>query len=121
MLTKQTEIELSNDQVEEIISWRRYLHQHPELSFQEYKTSAFIYETLSTFPNLEVTRPTETSVLAVLKGAYPGKTIGFRADMDALPIQEETDYFLMHPKTMVLCMLVDMMVILPSCLASQKH
>nr|WP_318540422.1 amidohydrolase [Terribacillus saccharophilus] len=90
MLTKQTEIELSNDQVEEIISWRRYLHQHPELSFQEYKTSAFIYETLSTFPNLEVTRPTETSVLAVLKGAYPGKTIGFRADMDALPIQEET-------------------------------
>lgn len=91
MLTKQTEIELSSDQVEEIVSWRRYLHQHPELSFQEYKTSAFLYETLSTFPNLEVTRPTETSVLAVLKGAFPGKTIGFRADMDALPIQEETD------------------------------
>lgn len=90
MLTKQTEIELSNEQVEEIVSWRRYLHQHPELSFQEYKTSAFLYETLSTFPNLEVTRPTETSVLAVLKGAHPGKTIGFRADMDALPIQEET-------------------------------
>ncbi|MFJ6413644.1 M20 family metallopeptidase [Terribacillus saccharophilus] len=90
MLTKQSEIELSNEQVEEIVNWRRYLHQHPELSFQEYKTSAFLYETLSTFPNLEVTRPTETSVLAVLKGAYPGKTIGFRADMDALPIQEET-------------------------------
>ncbi|PAF21067.1 N-acyl-L-amino acid amidohydrolase [Terribacillus saccharophilus] len=90
MLTKQTEIELSNEQVEEIVSWRRYLHQHPELSFQEYKTSAFLYETLSTFPNLEVTRPTETSVLAVLKGAYSGKVIGFRADMDALPIQEET-------------------------------
>lgn len=90
MLTLQTEIELSNEQVEEIVNWRRYLHQHPELSFQEYKTSAFLYETLSTFPNLEVTRPTETSVLAVLKGAYPGKTIGFRADMDALPIQEET-------------------------------
>ncbi|MFS0562124.1 amidohydrolase [Terribacillus sp. 179-K 1B1 HS] len=90
MLTKQTKIELSNEQVEEIVSWRRYLHQHPELSFQEYKTSAFLYETLSTFPNLEVTRPTETSVMAVLKGAHPGKTIGFRADMDALPIQEET-------------------------------
>ncbi|MFP7494348.1 amidohydrolase [Terribacillus saccharophilus] len=91
MLTKQTEVELSNEQIEEIISWRRYLHQHPELSFREYKTSAFLYETLLTFPNLEVTRPTETSVLAVLKGAHPGKTIGFRADMDALPIQEETN------------------------------
>jgi amidohydrolase len=90
MLTKQTQIELSNEQVEEIIRWRRYLHQHPELSFQEHKTSAFLYETLLTFPNLEVTRPTATSVMAVLKGGHPGKVIGFRADIDALPIQEET-------------------------------
>lgn len=78
--------------VEKITEWRRHLHQNPELSFQEYKTSQFIYDTLSTFPNLELSRPTETSVVATLVGtAGEGKTIALRADMDALPIQEETD------------------------------
>lgn len=77
---------------ERIVEWRRHLHQNPELSFKEYKTSQFIYDTLSTFPNLELSRPTETSVVAKLVGsAGEGKTIALRADMDALPIQEETD------------------------------
>ncbi|WP_217587444.1 M20 metallopeptidase family protein [Lentibacillus saliphilus] len=75
-----------------IIEWRRHLHQNPELSFKEYNTSQFIYDTLAEFPNLELTRPTETSVVAILKGgAGEGKTIALRADMDALPIEEETD------------------------------
>lgn len=78
--------------VEKITEWRRHLHQNPELSFKEYKTSQFIYDTLSTFPNLELSRPTETSVIATLVGAAgEGKTIALRADMDALPVQEETD------------------------------
>jgi amidohydrolase len=41
--------------------------------------------------NVEVKRPTATSVLGILRGARPGKTVAFRADMDALPIQEKTD------------------------------
>lgn len=78
--------------VEKITEWRQYLHQNPELSFKEFKTSQFIFDTLSTFPNLELTRPTPTSVVATLVGtAGEGKTIALRADMDALPVQEESD------------------------------
>ncbi|MFP7494349.1 amidohydrolase [Terribacillus saccharophilus] len=74
-----------------LVEWRRHLHENPELSFQEVQTSQFVYDTLSSFGNLELSRPTKTSVMAKLKGAKPGKVIGFRADMDALPIQEETN------------------------------
>ncbi|ARK31840.1 M20 family metallopeptidase [Halalkalibacter krulwichiae] len=73
----------------EVIEWRRYLHQHPELSFQEEKTSQFVFDKLQSFGNLEVTRPTKYSVMARLIGDQPGKTLGIRADMDALPILEE--------------------------------
>lgn len=74
---------------EQVIEYRRYLHQHPELSFQEYQTSQFIYDEMSNLDNVEVTRPTETSVLVKITGGKPGKKIGLRADIDALPIQEE--------------------------------
>jgi len=77
--------------ITEIIQWRRYLHQHPELSFKEFETSNFIYTLLSSFPNLDVSRPTKTSVVAILKGKQHGKTIALRADIDALPITEEAD------------------------------
>ncbi|MEK5040166.1 M20 family metallopeptidase [Sporosarcina sp. FSL K6-3457] len=74
---------------DEVIGWRRYLHEYPELSFQEDKTAQFIYETLQSFDNLEISRPTKTSVMARLIGSQPGKTLAIRADIDALPIQEE--------------------------------
>lgn len=76
---------------DQVIAYRRYLHQHPELSFQEYKTSQFIYDEMSKLPGVEVTRPTETSVLVKITGGKPGKKIGLRADIDALPIQEQRD------------------------------
>jgi len=77
---------------DQVISWRRHLHQNPELSYHEGETSQFIYSTLLSFGNLEVTRPTKTSVMARLIGKQPGKVIAIRADMDALPIQEETTF-----------------------------
>jgi amidohydrolase len=87
---------LLTDRVEEIkqqvVEWRRYLHQNPELSFQEEKTSQFVYDTLSSFGGLELSRPTKTSVVARLIGAHPGKVLAIRADMDALPITEENDF-----------------------------
>ncbi|GMA60656.1 N-acyl-L-amino acid amidohydrolase [Alicyclobacillus fastidiosus] len=76
---------------EDVIAWRRHLHQHPEVSFQERETAQFVYDRLSTFPHLQLTRPTPTSVVARLSGARPGKTLALRADMDALPIYEEND------------------------------
>lgn len=75
---------------QEVIGWRRYLHQHPELSFQEFNTSQYVYDLLESFDGFELSRPTKTSVVARLKGAKPGKVIALRADMDALPITEET-------------------------------
>ncbi|MBB6099306.1 amidohydrolase [Deinobacterium chartae] len=76
----------------QVVAWRRHLHQHPELSFQEHRTAGYVEAQLRQMPNLEVSRPTATSVLAVLRGgAGPGRTVLLRADMDALPILEEND------------------------------
>lgn len=84
--------DLIEDVKDEVIGWRRYLHMYPELSFQEEKTAQFVYETLQTFGDLEISRPTKTSVMARLIGQQPGKVIALRADMDALPIEEENDF-----------------------------
>jgi len=75
----------------DVLAWRRDLHRFPELSFQEERTSQFVFDRLQTFPGLTVTRPTRTSVMAVLTGELAGPVVAVRADMDALPIQEETD------------------------------
>jgi amidohydrolase len=90
---------------QKLTKWRRYMHQHPELSFQEEKTSQFVYDTLLSFGGLELYRPTPCSVMAVLKGRKPGKTIAIRADMDALPIQEENkkEYASIVPGVMHAC------------------
>ncbi|HET7479660.1 MAG TPA: M20 family metallopeptidase [Rubrobacteraceae bacterium] len=74
------------------MGWRRHLHRNPEVSFHEEKTSQFIYETLESFGGLEISRPTKTSVVARLLGERPGFTLAIRADMDALPIEEENDF-----------------------------
>lgn len=82
---------LANIPVKQMIEWRRHIHQNPELSYEEYKTSNYVEEILKSFGKIEIVRPTPTSVLATLKGKYEGKTILLRADMDALPMQEESD------------------------------
>ncbi len=75
---------------QQAIAWRRYLHAHPELSFQEHETSAFLFELIGGTEGIELERPTETSVVAYLRTGRPGPTLALRADIDALPIQEET-------------------------------
>jgi len=76
---------------DELIAWRRQFHQHPELGFQEHRTSMAVAEYLRSL-GLEVqTNVGQTGVVGLLRGKKPGKTIGLRADMDALPIQEESD------------------------------
>lgn len=89
VVTLNKAVEENKDQV---IAWRRYLHENPELSFHEEKTAQFVYETLLTFGNLEVSRPTKNSVMARLIGSEPGKVLAMRADMDALPITEENTF-----------------------------
>ncbi len=71
-----------------IIDTRRDLHKYPELSFQEIRTSKLVAERLESF-GIDVERNIgKTGVVGTLKGESKGKTIAFRADMDALPIQE---------------------------------
>ena len=90
---------------EEVIAWRRHLHQHPELSFEEEKTSQYIYDQLKSFGNIELSRPTKTSVVGRIIGSVPGKVVAIRADMDALPIQEEnnSEYASQNPGVMHAC------------------
>ncbi|WP_256761603.1 M20 family metallopeptidase [Cohnella sp. WQ 127256] len=71
-----------------MVKWRRHLHQHPELSFQEYKTSLMIADLLEGW-GLEVRRGVAgTGIVAKLRGDLPGRTIALRADIDALAIQD---------------------------------
>lgn len=75
----------------EVIGLRRDLHQHPELGFQEVRTSARVCEYLESFGLQPQRGIAQTGVCALLEGDYDGPTLLLRADMDALPIQEETD------------------------------
>jgi len=76
---------------EDVLRWRRHIHAHPELSFQEHKTADYIADALASFGGLTLTRLTPNSVIADLEGAYDGPCYALRADIDALPIQEEND------------------------------
>ena len=77
----------------DFIGWRRHLHQFPELSFEETRTTEYLIEKMKDLPGVTLNRPTRTGVVAVLRGTSGegGPCIAFRADIDALPIQEETD------------------------------
>lgn len=76
---------------QEMIAWRRHLHAHPELSFQERETTRYVSERLAEL-DIAAERPCETGVVARLRGDLPGPTIALRADIDALPIQEQNDF-----------------------------
>ena len=87
------------------IAWRRHLHANPELSFEEHETTRFVEDALVEMGGLEIERPTETGVVARLRGARPGRTLALRADIDALPITEETglDFASTRPGAMHAC------------------
>ncbi|NGZ73986.1 M20 family metallopeptidase [Saccharibacillus alkalitolerans] len=75
---------------EEMVEWRRYLHRNPELSYQEKETSAFVAGKLESF-GIEVRRNVGGyGLIGTVKGSLPGRTVALRADMDALPIAEES-------------------------------
>ena len=83
---------LSEKYFTEIVGIRRHIHQHPELSFQEFETSKYIKSILTDW-NIEYTDGyVNTGIIAVVKGKNPNKKcIAIRADFDALPIDEEND------------------------------
>ena len=76
----------------EIIKIRRDIHMYPELSFEEYETSKKIIQFLKDLNIPVKSKIAKTGVIGTIKGALPGPTIGLRADMDALPIQETSNF-----------------------------
>jgi len=81
-----------DEKKERIIEIRRYLHKHPELSFQEEETAKYISDFYRNVPvdSVETNFGGKRGVVVTIRGAKPGKTIAIRADFDALPIKEET-------------------------------
>src|SRR6056297_3045270 len=86
--------ELINNKVEEIqedlVKWRRKIHQNPEIDFQEVDTSNFIAEKLEDF-NIPYERVCKTGIVGLIKGGKPGETLAIRADIDALAMEEKNN------------------------------
>ena len=83
---------LSKQYFNEIVDIRRHLHANPELSFEEYNTSAFVAKKLEEFKISYKTGYVKTGIIALIEGKNPAKKIiALRADLDALPIKEENN------------------------------
>ena len=85
-----SEPEPSRATLDRVVDVRRHLHAHPEVGFEEHETSRLIREHLSAAGVDVGDCPTETGAIGVLRGARPGRTVLLRADIDALPIVEES-------------------------------
>lgn len=97
-------IHLTND-MPELVAIRHYLHQHPELGLSEFKTSDFLAQQLAGLGYAVTRGLATTGLVATLKNGTSSRSIGIRADIDALPIDEETglDHASRHPGLMHAC------------------
>ncbi len=83
---------LAADYAQEVISIRRHLHRHPELSFKEFETADFIAGKLREYAITYKDKIAQTGIVAEIRGNDPeSKTVALRADMDALPVNEQND------------------------------
>ena len=91
---------------DDMTNWRKHLHAHPELGFDCFETARFVVDRLHEFGITEVHEGIATTgLVAIIEGQGAGPTIGLRADMDALPIQEATGlpHASIHPGKMHAC------------------
>lgn len=90
---------------EQLVSWRRDFHVHPELAFQEHRSAGLIADRLRELGYRVQTGVATTGVVGLLEGRQPGPVVMVRFDMDALPITEEneTDYVSQNPGVMHAC------------------
>lgn len=82
--------QLAADYQPKVVEWRRHFHENPELSNREFETSKFIAAELERLGMEVETGIAHTGVVGVLKGGKPGPMVAVRADMDALPVKEQT-------------------------------
>ena len=91
---------------DDMAGWRRHLHQHPELGIACHDTADFVVERLREFGITDIHRGfATTGLVALIDGQGPGPTIGLRADMDGLPIEETSgvDWASTRPGKMHAC------------------
>lgn len=89
---KERIMSMASEYLEEVSDIRRHFHKHPELSFEEVETAAFICKKLDEYDIPYKKNVARTGVVANIEGKDPGlKTVALRADMDALPISESND------------------------------
>jgi amidohydrolase len=106
MIKASTVQQLAEEQHGKVVSLRRHLHQHPELSFHEFNTAAFVAAELEAIGIPFQKGVAGTGLVGIIEGNNPSrKVVALRADMDALPIQEENDvpYKSMQPGVMHAC------------------
>lgn len=88
----KSKVDALADQLEDdVISWRRHIHQNPELSNREFKTAEMVAAHLQSLGIEVQTGIAHTGVVGLLKGGKPGPVVALRADMDALPVTERVD------------------------------
>src|SRR5262245_24371285 len=76
----------------QVIAWRRDIHANPELGNREFRTSKLLAAHLRSLPGIEVREKiAHTGVIGILKGGLPGPVVALRADIDALPVEEQVD------------------------------
>ena len=75
----------------QVIDWRRDFHQHPELGNREFRTAGMIADHLRSLGIEVTTEVAHTGVVGILEGGQPGPVVALRADMDALPVEEQVD------------------------------
>jgi amidohydrolase len=88
---EESNAQLVQDMLPQITAWRRDLHQHPELSNREVRTSKIVAAELQRLGYEVHTGIAHTGVVGILKGGKPGPRLAIRADMDALPVTEQVD------------------------------
>ena len=87
--------ELAANYSDEVVAIRRHLHQHPELSFVEFETSKYIQSKLDEWGITYEAGMVKTGIVVLVEGNNPSKkVIALRADIDALPIQEENNFLI---------------------------
>jgi len=87
----ETSTQLVGDELPQITAWRHDIHQHPELSNREFRTSKIVAAQLTKLGFQVRTGIAHTGVVGILKGGKPGPKLAIRADMDALPVTEQVD------------------------------
>lgn len=92
MIGQDYKLQSDYDKIEDkVITWRRDIHQNPELSNREFKTAEKIAKHLKSLGMEVQTGVAHTGVVGILKGDLPGKVVGLRADIDGLPVTERND------------------------------